>query len=214
MEKLLSAIGLNVSDFIAWCDYLGTAAFAISGIRLAAAKRFDWFGALVVGVVTAVGGGTVRDLMLDVTPFWMEQATYLFISLLALIFTIVFRKYIVHLHNTLFFFDAIGIGLFTVVGVSKTIDMGFPWWVAIVMGTITGSFGGMIRDILINEQPLIFRKDIYAIACIVGGVVYVLLDLTPMPIGLVQFIAALSTILTRVLAVRYHISIPTFKGEV
>lgn len=125
-------------DFITFCDYTGTFAFAISGIRLASAKQFDWFGAYVVGVVTAVGGGTIRDILLNATPFWMEQASYLIISALALLFVIIFRKYVISLNNTFFIFDAIGLGLFGVVGIEKALTFGFPMWVAIVMGTITG----------------------------------------------------------------------------
>ena len=139
-------------DFITFCDYTGTFAFAISGIRLASAKQFDWFGAYVVGVVTAVGGGTIRDILLNAVPFWMEQASYLIVSALALLFVIAFRKYVIRLNNTFFIFDAIGLGLFVVVGIAKTLDFGFPMWVAIVMGTITGSFGGMMRDILIIPE--------------------------------------------------------------
>ncbi|PVZ08037.1 trimeric intracellular cation channel family protein [Porphyromonas loveana] len=210
----MSGIQESVTEFITWCDYLGTFAFAISGIRLAAARRFDWFGAYVVGVVTAIGGGTVRDVLLNIPPFWMEQPSYLFISLLALIFTISFRKYVVRLNNTVFLFDTIGIGLFTVVGVAKTFDCGYAWWLAIVMGTVTGSFGGMIRDILINQTPLIFRKDIYATACLLGGAVYVGLLFTTVPIGIVQFIAAFIVIAVRFIAVKYHISVPVFRGKV
>ena len=159
-------------DFITLCDYSGTFAFAISGIRLASAKQFDWFGAYVIGLVTAVGGGTLRDLLLNATPFWMEQASYLTVSGVALLFVIIFKKFVIRLNNTFFIFDAIGLGLFAVVGIVKTLEFGFPMWVAIVMGTITGSFGGMLRDTLINEVPLIFRKDIYALACVFGGLIY------------------------------------------
>ena len=161
-------------DFITLCDYSGTFAFAISGIRLASAKQFDWFGAYVIGLVTAVGGGTLRDLLLNATPFWMEQASYLTVSGVALLFVIIFKKFVIRLNNTFFIFDAIGLGLFAVVGIVKTLEFGFPMWVAIVMGTITGSFGGMLRDTLINEVPLIFRKDIYALACVFGGLIYYL----------------------------------------
>ena len=159
-------------DFITFCDYAGTFAFAISGIRLASAKKFDWFGAYVVGAVTAVGGGTIRDVLLDATPFWMTQASYLVVTGLALVFVAIFRKYVIRLNNTIFIFDAIGLGLFTVVGIAKSLEYGFPIWVAIIMGTITGAFGGMLRDTLINEVPLIFRKDIYASACVMGGLIY------------------------------------------
>ena len=116
-------------DFISFCDYTGTFAFAISGIRLASAKQFDWFGAYVIGVVTAVGGGTIRDILLNATPFWMEQASYLIISALALLFVIIFRKYVISLNNTFFIFDAIGLGLFGVVGIEKALAFGFPMWV-------------------------------------------------------------------------------------
>ncbi len=200
-------------DFITFCDYAGTFAFAISGIRLASAKKFDWFGAYVVGAVTAVGGGTIRDVLLDATPFWMTQASYLVVTGLALVFVAIFRKYVIRLNNTIFIFDAIGLGLFTVVGIAKSLEYGFPIWVAIIMGTITGAFGGMLRDTLINEVPLIFRKDIYASACVMGGLIYYAcqqLGLTP---AMTQFIAAASVFITRAVAVRYHISLPVLKGE-
>ncbi len=200
-------------DFITACDYLGTFAFAISGIRLASAKQFDWFGAYVVGFVTAVGGGTVRDVLLNATPFWMEQPSYLIISGLALLYVIAFKKYLIRLNNTLFTFDAIGLGLFVVVGISKTLSFGFPMWVAIVMGTITGSFGGMTRDILINEEPLVFRKDIYALACVFGGIVYYVCLLLSVEDSLTQFLSAVSVFIVRVIAVKYHISVPVLKGE-
>ncbi|KGN74400.1 membrane protein [Porphyromonas macacae] len=205
----------NATEFVLWADYLGTFAFAISGIRLAAAKRFDWFGAYVVGFVTAVGGGSLRDMMLNLTPFWMLQPSYLIITGLALIFTIAFSRTLVRLDNTLFLFDAIGLGLFTVVGVAKAFDNGFGWWVAIIMGTITGSFGGMLRDTLINEVPLIFRKDIYAIACVLGGVIYVaMLHLGLASPHIIQLISAASVVIIRIVSALYHISIPTFKGDV
>ncbi len=200
-------------DFITFCDYSGTFAFAISGIRLASAKKFDWFGAYVVGAVTAVGGGTLRDILLNTTPFWMTQASYLIISALALLFVLVFRRYVIRLNNTFFIFDAVGLGLFAVVGIAKTLDFGFPFWTAIIMGMITGAFGGMIRDILINEEPLIFRKDIYALACVFGGVVYYICYRCNIPTDITQLTSAVSVFLTRVLSVKYHISLPVLKGE-
>ena len=200
-------------EFINIIDYIGTFAFAISGIRLASAKKFDWFGAYVVGVVTAVGGGTIRDILLNATPFWMTQPSYMVISGLALLFVLVFRKYVIRLNNTFFIFDAVGLGLFAIVGIAKSIEFGFPFWVAIVMGTITGAFGGMMRDILINEEPLIFRKDIYALACVFGGLVYYGCDCMGVPLPLTQFIAAVAVFMARVLAVKYHVSLPALKGE-
>jgi len=200
-------------NFISLIDYTGTFAFAISGIRLASAKRFDWFGAYVVGLVTAIGGGTTRDLLLNVTPFWMLQPSYLIVTALALISVILFGKYLIRLNNTFFIFDAVGLGLFVVVGIEQTLDAGFPFWVAIVMGMITGSVGGIIRDILINEVPLIFRKDIYALACVIGGLVFFGCDIMNVSPTITQLLSAISVILTRVLAVKYHISLPVLKGH-
>ena len=153
-------------------EILGTLAFAISGIRLASAKRFDWFGAYVVGLITAIGGGTIRDLLLDTTAFWMLNSIYLTVTAVALLLVIIFGRYLIRLNNTFFIFDTIGLALFVVVGIQKTIAADFPFWIAIIMGTITGAAGGVLRDILINEVPLIFRKEIYAMACVFGGIVY------------------------------------------
>lgn len=139
-------------------ESLGTLAFAISGIRLAAAKQFDWFGAYVVGLITAIGGGTIRDLLLDQTAFWMLSSVYLIVTGIAMVVVILLRRYLVKLNNTFFIFDTIGLALFVVVGIQKTVDAGYPFWVAIIMGTITGAAGGVLRDILINEVPLIFSQ--------------------------------------------------------
>ena len=205
---------VDVNDFVNWCDYLGTLAFAISGIRLAAGKGLDWFGAYVVGFVTAVGGGTIRDILLDIKPFWLVQPSYLIITALGLIFTIIFRRQVVRLNHSLFVFDAIGLGLFVVVGVAKSYAAGFPWWVAVIMGTVTGSFGGLLRDVLINATPLIFRTDFYASACVLGSIIYVLMGrYSSLPIEWVQFISAISVFIFRVLAVVLHIQLPTFNPK-
>lgn len=200
-------------DFISFCNYAGTFAFAISGIRLASAKQFDWFGAYVVGVVTAVGGGTIRDILLNTTPFWMAEPAYLIVSAFALLFVIIFRKYVIKLNNTFFIFDAIGLGLFVVSGIDKTLSFGFPMWVAIVMGTITGSFGGMIRDILINEVPLIFRKDIYALTCVLGGFIYFICMKLSVTMLVTQIVTAVAVLAARLIAVKYSISAPVLKGD-
>ena len=194
-------------------EFFGTFAFAISGIRLASAKQFDWFGAYVVGLATAIGGGTIRDLLLDVTPFWMTNPMYLVCSGLAVIWVAFFGKYLIHLNNTFFMFDTIGLALFTVVGVEKTIALGYPFWVAIIMGGITGSAGGVLRDVFINEIPLIFRKEIYALACLIGGVVYCICDWIGVDLILTQIISGFSVFLVRIVAVKYQIGLPTLKGE-
>ena len=138
---------------------------------------------------------------------------YLFISGFAFLFVVGLRKYVIRLNNTFFIFDAVGLGLFTVVGIQKSIAVGYPMWVGIIMGTLTGAAGGMLRDVLLNEVPLIFRKDIYAIACICGGLIYYLCMYLDLPAAPTQFIAACSVILIRILAVRYGISLPALKGE-
>ena len=141
----------QMPSFVTILDFVGTFAFAISGIRLASAKRFDWFGAYVVGLATAIGGGTIRDLLLDVTPAWMTDPMYLICTAFAMFFVILFGKYVIRLNNTFFIFDTIGLALFTIVGFSKAYTLGYPFWIAIIMGSITGAAGGVLRDIFINE---------------------------------------------------------------
>lgn len=189
-------------------DYLGTFAFAVSGIRLASQKEFDWFGAFIVGMVTAVGGGTLRDLCLGMSPFWMTQWIYFLITLLALLLFVLFHKYINRLAGTIFLFDTIGLALFTVVGFHKTLDAGFPLYAAMLMGMMTGAAGGVLRDILINEEPLIFRRDIYAMACLAGGLFYMMGELLSFPDMVSQLGCAAVVITIRVLAVRYHWQLP------
>lgn len=199
--------------FVQVLDFIGTFAFAISGIRLASAKRFDWFGAYVVGLVTAIGGGTIRDLLLDVTPAWMIDPIYLICTALALLWVIIFGRSLIRLNNTFFIFDTIGLALFTVVGAGKSLVLGYPFWVAIIMGSITGAAGGVIRDVFINEIPLIFRKEIYAMACVAGGVAYWLCDIVGIESYICQLVGGTVVFLTRILAVKYHICLPILKGN-
>lgn len=194
-------------------EIVGTIAFAISGIRLAAAKKFDWFGAYVVGLVTAIGGGTLRDILLDTTPFWMVNGWYLAVTGISLLYVILFRKQLVRLNSTFFFFDTIGLGLFVVIGIQKTLMFDYPMWVAIFMGTTTGALGGVIRDILINEEPLIFRKDVYGTACIAGGVVYWLTMLAGFSGSVQQISCAVAVIAIRLLSVKYNWSIPVLRNN-
>ncbi|MBQ2127146.1 MAG: TRIC cation channel family protein, partial [Bacteroidaceae bacterium] len=145
--------------------------------------------------------------------FWMQNGTYLLCTGVALLWVIIFRKNLVHMHNTFFVFDAIGLALFTIVGMQKTIDCGLPIWVGIIMGTMTGAAGGVIRDVLINEVPLIFREEIYAMACIVGGLVFALCMLLGMPAMFTHLACGAAVFLTRIIAVKYHICLPTLKPE-
>lgn len=189
-------------------EFLGTFAFAISGIRWASYKNFDWFGGYVVGLATAIGGGTIRDVMLGVTPFWMTDSIYIICTAAALVLGIIFKKAIVKFSSTWFLFDTLGLALFTIAGIQKTLYAGYPFWVAIIMGCITGVAGGIIRDVLINEVPLIFRKEIYAVACILGGFVYwagLSLDVN---LEITVILSFITVVVVRLIAVKYHISLP------
>jgi len=194
-------------------EYLGAFAFAISGLRMASAKQFDLFGAYTVGFVTAVGGGTTRDLLLLQHPFWLATPSYLICTGVALLFVMVFRRYLMRMKNTFFIFDTIGLGLFVLVGLEKTVALGYGLWVAVMMGMVTGAVGGILRDILVNEVPLIFRKEIYALACIVGGLVYCLCHHAELNAALVKILTISTVIIVRIVAVHFQIGLPVLKGE-
>ncbi len=199
-------------NFTIILDLLGTFSFAVSGIRLASGRKIDWFGAYIIGLVTAIGGGTLRDVLLGVTPFWMLNVTYFLTTGVALSATILFKEKLFKWGSTLFLFDTIGLGLFTIVGITKSLDAGLPFWVCIIMGAITGSVGGVIRDVLLNEVPLIFRKDIYALACIAGGGIYFICNYFNLPNGATETIAAISVIAFRLIAVKLHLHLPQLQS--
>ena len=205
---------INIT-FVQILEFVGTLAFAISGIRLASAKHFDLFGAYIVGLLTAIGGGTMRDIMLDIPIFWMADPFYLICTALALVWVMIFGKYLIRQNSTWFIFDTIGLGMFTVTGIEKTLMQpeGYPFWTAVIMGTITGAAGGVLRDVFRGEVPLIFRKEIYALACVVGGIGYYIcleLGMSHLICGLV---CGTCVIIMRILAVRYGLHLPILKGE-
>lgn len=199
--------------FVQILDFIGSLAFAISGIRLASAKHFDLFGAYVVGLTTAIGGGTLRDLLLNQPPFWMTNSIYLICTAFALLWVILFRKFLVKQENTWFLFDTIGLAVFTVTGVEKTLAAGFPFWTAIMMGALTGAGGGVFRDVFINEVPLIFRKEIYALACVIGGLAYFTCYIMGLGNITSGTLCGIFVVISRILAVHYKIHLPTLKGE-
>ena len=194
-------------------ELLGTYAFAISGIRHAAAKHFDWFGGYVCGIAVAIGGGTIRDVMLGVTPFWMTTPIYIICTAIALLTVAFFGRWMEVLKNAWFVFDTLGLALFTIAGIQKSLAMGQPFWVAIIMGCITGAAGGVIRDVLLNNEPVIFRKEIYAMACVLGGAAYWGGVAAGLPAELTAVISFSTTCVIRFLAVRYHISLPILNEE-
>lgn len=190
-------------------DILGTVAFAISGVLVAMEKRMDLFGILIIAFVTAIGGGTIRDVIIGNTPVnWMKDMNYSYAIIGSAVFAIVVRRKINYLRTSLFLFDTIGIGLYTVVGVEKGISADLHPIICVALGTISACFGGVIRDILCNEIPVIFRKEIYATACILGGFSYFLIALLPIEGDFVFVFAGLFVITIRLLAVRFKIALP------
>ena len=205
MDTLLN---ISVEQVI---EFLGTFAFAISGIRHAAEKTFDWFGGYVCGIAVAIGGGTIRDVMLGTTPFWMTSPFYMLCTALALVVVVVFSRWIERLQNAWFVFDTLGLALFTIAGIQKSIAFGQPYWVAIIMGCITGAAGGVIRDIMLVREPVIFHKEIYAMASVMGGMAYWLTIQLDNSVELSAIISFAVTCVIRFLAVRYHLSLPKLK---
>ena len=197
---------------IYYFDLIGTFVFAISGVLTASEKKFDVFGASVIAFVTAIGGGTLRDILIGDSPVgWIKDLNYLYIIIIAIVVSLLFKKRVIQLRNTLFLFDTVGIGVFTIIGVQKSLNFGISPIIAVMMGTISAVFGGVIRDILTNETPLIFRKEIYATPCILGGVLYLMLLHFNVSTQLVSFITALLIIGVRLLAVKKNWALPRIK---
>ena len=194
-------------------ELLGTFAFAVSGIRHAAAKHFDWFGGYVCGIAVAIGGGTIRDVILDVPIFWMTTPIYMICTAVALLTVAFLGKWMEPLKNAWFVFDTFGLALFTIAGIQRSLDAGQAFWVAIIMGCITGAAGGVIRDVLLNNEPVIFQREIYAMASVAGGITYWTLDYYNSPIEVTVIVTFLLICLIRFLAVRYHLSLPILKSE-
>ena len=186
-------------------DIIGTMVFAISGALTAADKRLDFFGVSAVGFITAIGGGTIRDLLIGSTPVgWMQDLVYISVIALGIVLAGLFARSIQNLRKTFFLFDTIGIAVFTILGLQKALAIGIHPLISVMMGMVSAVFGGVIRDIICNEIPLIFRKEIYALTCLTGGFIYLLLQILGAPqlwnvISTVIFIAAF-----RLLAVRFN----------
>lgn len=197
-------------------DILGTAVFALSGVLLAARLRMDPFGVLVLGVVTAIGGGTIRDMALDNGPvFWVRDPTDLVVAMLTCFVTILIIRQPHRLPQWILpVLDAIGLAVFVGIGVNKAFASGTGPLVAVCMGVITGVGGGMLRDVLAREIPMILRTEVYATACIIGGIVHVtalhtfLLDARHASV-----LGMMITLIIRLAAIRWHLKLPTFDLE-
>ncbi len=225
LEKMLGP-----GPFLEFLAHVGTFAGAISGVRLASAKHFDWFGAYVIGFVTTLGGGTLRDILMQKSPFWMEDPAYLVTTFLAVIAIALFGRRFISERVTWFIFDTIAISIFMVIGMEKVIEaervatisagaeytLGIQlacWWKAIIMGVLTAVFGGVLRDICINEVPLIFRKEIYALACAIGGVIYFVLLACGVDARVCSVTCITAIFVIRALAIKYRLGVPVLIGR-
>ena len=201
-------------DIIYILDLTGTFVFAISGALSGIDKKYDVFGVMFIAFITAVGGGTTRDVLLGITPVsWMINLVYLYVILAAVILTFFLSDKIMKLRKTLFLFDSIGLGVFTIAGIQKALGLDLSWEVAIMMGVISATLGGILRDVFNNEKPLILHKEVYATACFAGAFLILLFSM----VGVTEYISVPVSILTvtliRIFAVKYNWSLPVFKNK-
>ncbi|WP_367332222.1 trimeric intracellular cation channel family protein [Sphingobacterium multivorum] len=189
-------------------DLLGTLFFAISGTLSAKRKDIDIFGAAFLGFVTAIGGGSMRDVFLNLRPVWVNDSNYLIAIFLGILIAIIFNKQLYGYYRTLTLFDAIGISFFTILGVQKSLSYESNTYAAIIFGMFTAVCGGMTRDVLLNETPLIFKKEVYATACLGGGLTYILLVHLDLDLSWAAFIGAALVFLIRMTAVKYRLYLP------
>ncbi|MFA5516044.1 MAG: trimeric intracellular cation channel family protein [Desulfuromonadales bacterium] len=189
-------------------DLAGTAAFAASGAWAGIRRRMDLFGVLVLGLVTATGGGTMRDALLGTRPFIFQDETYLYVSLAVALTIFFFHRQLMFLHHPLLYFDAVGLGTFVVIGTGKAIAFEAGFLGAVIIGVMTATAGGVLRDVLSGEVPLVLRREIYASACLVGAALLYLLLHWGVPRNPALLAAALSVIALRLLAIRFNWSLP------
>jgi uncharacterized membrane protein YeiH len=199
-------------NFINFIDILGTFSFAAAGAFAAMERRLDPFGVLIISFVTAIGGGTIRDVLIGEFPVaWLSNEIAIIVIPTAAIVSLFFGSYLKKFDRMLFMFDAAGLGLFTIVGIQKGIAHGFSPGICVMLGTITGCFGGVLRDVLLNSVPLLFyKKEIYAIASIIGGIIFFLLLKTGLNNKLATTTAILVIFFARVLATKLDLSLPLF----
>lgn len=199
-------------ELIYYIDLLGTMVFAISGAMAAMRHNIDIFGAAFTGFVTAIGGGSLRDIFLNLRPVWVDDGNYLLAILTGVVIAVLFKRLLYQLARTLSLFDALGIGFFTVVGVQKSLDHGSSAIAAVVLGMFSAVMGGVTRDTLMNETPLIFRKEIYATACLFGAILFALLSSLGVNYNLNAFLSASTVVVIRIIAVKYKLTLPIVGG--
>ena len=188
---------------------VGVFVFAISGALTAMQRHFDAFGVIIIAFTTAVGGGTLRDLLIGKDIFWIADPIYIYVSIGGGIFAIIFRKKLNYLRKTLLLFDTIGLALFTILGVKIALAFDLNYVSCIVMGVITGSFGGILRDVLVNDIPVIFRKEIYATTSIVGSSLFLILNSFEINNYIVDYVPIFIIIIFRFVVIRYKIYLPS-----
>lgn len=203
-----------MAQWLHWIDLFGVAVFAISGTLMAYKKYMDGFGVVVLASVTAIGGGTLRDMILDLPVFWVQQPDFLYAILVAAVITIIWLR-ITHKfpYQILLVADALGLAFFNVMGLQKALNYGTGPFIAIVMGTMTAVFGGLIRDVICREIPLVLKGELYATTCIFGGLLYVLCTLVDVSTSLAMLAGLLGTLALRLAAIYWHWQLPVFKGS-
>ncbi|MBS9774200.1 MAG: trimeric intracellular cation channel family protein [Tenacibaculum sp.] len=202
-------------DIIYFLDMVGTFAFAVSGSLVAMKSKFDIFGVVIIAFVTAVGGGMLRDVLIDAHPInWIGDLNYIWVILIAVTVTYLFKSKIAPLRKTFVLFDTLGISVFTLLGIQKSLAFGLPPFVALIMGMISAVFGGVVRDVLTRKVPLIFKKEIYASACLSGGVVYLLLRYVSVKPDIQFVLSAVTIIVIRIIAVRKSLELPKINKDV
>ncbi|MFW1477823.1 TRIC cation channel family protein [Vibrio parahaemolyticus] len=193
-------------------DLFGTAIFAVSGVLLAGRLKMDPFGVIVLGSVTAIGGGTIRDMALGATPvFWITDTTYLWVIFITCLLTMILVRRPKRLAWwVLPVCDAIGLAVFVGIGVEKALAYNASGMVAVIMGVITGCGGGIIRDVLAREVPMVLRSEVYATACIIGGIFHTMAVSMGYDHSIALLAGVISTLVIRLGAIRWHLSLPTF----
>ena len=195
-------------------DIIGTCAFAVSGALTAMNKKLDPFGVFIIAFVTAVGGGTLRDILIGRTPVgWMRDLNYVYLIILGYLLAIIFRKKLDKLRTSLFLFDTIGLGVFTLIGLERGLDTNLHPIICIALGTMTACFGGVTRDILCNEIPVVFRKEIYATICIVGGILFFILKRWNLQNDVLYLIVSSVMIFIRLMAVKFKWYLPALERK-
>jgi uncharacterized membrane protein YeiH len=199
-----------------WIEYAACAVCAISGVLAARGKHMDLFGAIMLALATALGGGTVRDLCLGIQPvFWVLAPEYLVFSLITAIAAFFLARHFRFPERTLGIADAFGLALFGIIGTEKALEMQAAISVALFMGVITGVAGGIIRDVLRNELPLVFSPEIYLYSTAVfgGASLFVLLEITLSPSPAHRYIGMAAILALRLAAMRWRLALPIFKGK-